>query len=84
MNLIQIQLDAIRRDELEKFRSRRPIWSKKRNSSSSMITRFDSPDREDTRTRERYPEDFFDNNPYDEPESRPPPEYPFQDFNYGP
>lgn len=84
MNLVQIQLDAIRRDQLNKFSFKRPIWSKKRRRTSLIdaFTNFDRPEREDD--RERYPEDFFDNNPYDEPERGPPPEYPFQDFNYGP
>ena len=81
MNLVQIQLDAIRRDQLEKFRAKRPIWSKKRRRTSTIdaFTNFDGQEREDTREREReYP------TRYDEPERGPPPEYPFQDFNYGP
>ena len=81
MNLIQIQMDAIRRDHLDKFRSKRPIWSKKRRRTFSIdpFDYYDRPDREDTREFERdYP------SPYDEPEERGDPEYPFQEFNYGP
>ena len=79
MNLIQIQLAAIERDQLEKFDSKRPIFSRRRRTTFTTRTNFDRPDREDTRERER---DFT--TPYDEPETQPPPEYPFHDFNYGP
>lgn len=74
-------MDAIRRDQLEKFRFRSPIWSKKRRRTSTVdaFTNFDRPEREDTRELERdYPSRF------DEPQARPDPEYPFQDYNYGP
>lgn len=55
--------------------------------SSSLISpvvateEFDYPERERPQ-QERDPTDWF--NPYSEPEYGAPPEYPFQDFNYGP
>ena len=80
MNLISIQLNAILDSMIVQLtiKPRRILSSK---SSNGQHIDYDRPDRERP-GRER---DFGDyGNRFDEPESRPDPEYPWQDFNYGP
>jgi len=80
MNLISIQLNAIL-DSMVLGLTIKPRRKLEASSFEGDRRDFDRPDRE-LPDRER---DFGDyGNRFDEPESRPDPEYPWQDFNYGP
>jgi len=85
--MIAIQIDAIRNGLVRTLlRARQFVVTTKIKTPPSMGT--DSRDQEET---ERYREDLERDmsdwlDRYNDPERErdPPPEYPFQDFNYGP
>lgn len=86
MNLIQIQLNSIRRalgfigySKPKRIDLLRSIVATPVTTQIDVIQERDL-DRE--RPQEERERDIFSQ--YDEPEARPEPEYPFADFNYGP